>query len=383
MTGGGSSTWPVGMFSFRNPEVIKPLQISMPSSGNVQHTIVDQERWSDYVKMSPLGGRAWVFQERLLSPRILHFGVDEIFWECSSSRASETFPGGEPVVEKMELGAKETPVRAQSDVSDNEDILNLWLDVVEAYTKCDLTYPSDKLFALAGLAKHFKSKFGLVDYMAGLWRTRLETQLLWRVQSSGITKRSEIYRAPSWCWASIDGPIWPTWAEEVGEMLIEVLEASVSLGGTDPFGHVISGSLRLKGRMLKGKVASDAHYFPGLRLLFDENLNEIAYHPDEDLKPDLISETELFCMPVSVKNVEDGSDDDGKESDDEVAVRIILQGLVLRPTYVTHGQYRRVGTFKTVVPSEVEKIMQTRLLHLEDIEYEAFAEPGLFTVSII
>jgi hypothetical protein len=30
----------------------------------------------------PLLSRAWVFQERILSPRILHFGEAELLWEC-------------------------------------------------------------------------------------------------------------------------------------------------------------------------------------------------------------------------------------------------------------------------------------------------------------
>ncbi|KAH6677324.1 heterokaryon incompatibility protein-domain-containing protein [Halenospora varia] len=394
--GGGLSTRPAGMFSRRNPEFIKPIQISMPASENIEYTIVDAERWTDFVKNSPLNRRAWVCQERLLSPRILHFSIDEIFWECSSGRASETFPRGEPAVDMTDSGANETLVRAQTEVSDDKNTLNSWLDVVETFARCNLTYTSDKLFAIAGLAQHFQSKFGGVDYMAGLWRMGLERQLLWRVEGLGVTKRSKIYRAPSWCWSSIDGPIWSNWAQEDSEILMEVLGANVALEGTDPFGNVSSGLLRLRGRILKGEVASDVHYFPGLRLLLDESLDGIAYHPDEDLESESSNETELFCMPVSITHMENGSDTDDREGiedeievrrdiidDKEVEVRTFLQGLVLRPSHATHGQYRRIGTFMTVVPNEIETIMQRKLPHLAETEYEAFNGHDQYTVSIV
>ncbi|KIW90965.1 uncharacterized protein Z519_08748 [Cladophialophora bantiana CBS 173.52] len=37
----------------------------------------------------PLLRRAWVVQERLLSPRIIYFGLQGLFWQCWSKNASE------------------------------------------------------------------------------------------------------------------------------------------------------------------------------------------------------------------------------------------------------------------------------------------------------
>jgi hypothetical protein len=36
-----------------------------------------------------LNSRGWVLQERLLSPRIIHFTATQTFWECGSDRYSE------------------------------------------------------------------------------------------------------------------------------------------------------------------------------------------------------------------------------------------------------------------------------------------------------
>jgi hypothetical protein len=45
----------------------------------------------------PLNQRAWVFQERLLAPRTVHFGRYQVFCECQHvAAASECFPRGIP-----------------------------------------------------------------------------------------------------------------------------------------------------------------------------------------------------------------------------------------------------------------------------------------------
>jgi serine/threonine protein kinase len=40
--------------------------------------------------------RAWALQERFLSPRHLHLGEQQMYWECNALKASETFPRGLP-----------------------------------------------------------------------------------------------------------------------------------------------------------------------------------------------------------------------------------------------------------------------------------------------
>ncbi|ORY12388.1 hypothetical protein BCR34DRAFT_563690 [Clohesyomyces aquaticus] len=40
--------------------------------------------------------RAWSLQERLLSHRLLHLAGEQMYWECNSLKASETFPRGLP-----------------------------------------------------------------------------------------------------------------------------------------------------------------------------------------------------------------------------------------------------------------------------------------------
>jgi len=53
-----------------------------------QNTVLD-ELFSKYVTESPLAGRGWAFQERLLSRRILHFCDGSVLFECNTLRASD------------------------------------------------------------------------------------------------------------------------------------------------------------------------------------------------------------------------------------------------------------------------------------------------------
>jgi hypothetical protein len=46
------------------------------------YKLVDPELWSASLLEAPLNEGTWVVQERFLVPRILHFGKDQLFWEC-------------------------------------------------------------------------------------------------------------------------------------------------------------------------------------------------------------------------------------------------------------------------------------------------------------
>jgi hypothetical protein len=97
-----------------------------------------------------------------------------------------------------------------------------WKTVVENYTKRELTFPQDKLIAMAGIATELDRKMrqskpsgvGSSLYIAGMWNipTFIEYELSW-FQLSGIkdvfpgAARAKEYRAPSWSWASVTNPV--------------------------------------------------------------------------------------------------------------------------------------------------------------------------------
>lgn len=161
---------------------------------------------------SPLVSRAWCFQEREISQRVVHYTETQVLWECRTIRASEGLPNGvgtqsEWIVDQR-LGA--WPGRMlDSDFSDG-DVNHAWHKAVEDYSARALTETTDKLPALAGLAAavHDRYKPATCRYVAGLWQDDIRPSLAWWSRNESHTnKRYPTYVAPTWSWASIAGPV--------------------------------------------------------------------------------------------------------------------------------------------------------------------------------
>ena len=90
----------------------------------------------------PLLQRGWVVQERILAPRMLYFTSTQVFWECYEKVACEVFPQGYP----------EQRSNIENYFHKKNLVGPMWSEVVELYSKCKLTYSSDKLVAISGLA---------------------------------------------------------------------------------------------------------------------------------------------------------------------------------------------------------------------------------------
>ena len=115
---------------------------------------------------------------------------------------------------------------------------------------------------MAGMATYYHSFTG-DTYLAGLWKKGIEKQLLWSSIWSGegqqntrrvSNTRPSSYRAPSWSWVSLDGPIYagPWMGDELHNISIRVVDAKVNLLHVDqPFGGVQNGSLTIECGQLK------------------------------------------------------------------------------------------------------------------------------------
>jgi hypothetical protein len=144
--------------------------------------------------------RACVFQERLLSPRTLHFS-DQLFWECREKLASETFP----TEIDFDHGGRNVKERALYVQPHNNSNYIIWHELLHSYLRCDLTFSKDRLAAMGAIAEYFASLLQ-VEYCAGLWRERMPGCLLWsfsHINKQEITRQTT-YRCPTWSWASLD-----------------------------------------------------------------------------------------------------------------------------------------------------------------------------------
>ncbi len=84
------------LFTNRHPLSTVPCTVRMNLDGHAPrdfHVFPEsQAKWGSAVDYdSVLNSRAWVFQERLLSTRTIHFAANQMYWECCKLRASENF----------------------------------------------------------------------------------------------------------------------------------------------------------------------------------------------------------------------------------------------------------------------------------------------------
>lgn len=186
--------------------------------------ILDATSWTRSIEEAPVNKRAWVLQERLLAPRVLHFGLNHISWECRELEATESLPYGTSdlqlkdgiVLEKTRLKASlPQDYGPRSLVPDPDHSAwqahECWKRIIERYSTTAITKQSDRLIALAGIAQMISRQIGSkVLYVAGLWEKWLASQLLWRVNSAWSNgtysfpqRRASTYIAPSFSWASI------------------------------------------------------------------------------------------------------------------------------------------------------------------------------------
>lgn len=74
-----------GGFDFVDNSVNQNLQLRR------ECTILPADCLFDRVDKGPVNERGWVLQERLMSPRVLHFCQDQISWECQGIRGHCSF----------------------------------------------------------------------------------------------------------------------------------------------------------------------------------------------------------------------------------------------------------------------------------------------------
>ncbi|KAH8647038.1 heterokaryon incompatibility protein-domain-containing protein [Tricladium varicosporioides] len=212
-------------------------------------------------KESALCQRAWVLQERLLSPRILYYSAAEMLWECLSCTARESsnrvtayqptlyeYQSYQCLDVKMQLilPLDENPSYPISPPSD-------WYIIVAEYTPCCLTRASDKLPALSGLASIFKRNTSYT-YLAGLWEEDFANGLLWFApigQGQRNEERSiQPYRGPSWSWVSSNLRIrYKTLVfrkDAYAATDIKLLSSSIQHVGQNPMGEIASAKIMVQ-----------------------------------------------------------------------------------------------------------------------------------------
>jgi hypothetical protein len=180
-----------GLFKTRDTSSLTPFKVLFTPEGRSESYYCFYDWWPDVSEKKPLSKRGWVVQERLLSPRTIHF-ASPVFWECRELVACETYPNG------LDWRRMTTTNKIWSMMQilpqEPEDSLEYWNNVVRIFSTCALTRPKDKLVAISGVAKAFQSVFQ-DEYLAGIWRKQILSGILWTVNKDSGGGDSDTVRA--------------------------------------------------------------------------------------------------------------------------------------------------------------------------------------------
>jgi hypothetical protein len=310
--------------------------------------MVEKEEYSEE-ESGPLYYRAWALQERILSPRLLIYGHRELIWQCYELHNAQVAPTHLSVRgthEPIRLPADIYHLRLHSTYPNNVKFdFALWKRIVISYSKCSLTLPEDKLPALAGIVNDL-SRVWKIGYFAGHWSSKFIPQLCWyldnysadsqSIHESGQKHqeisigRSQIHRAPSWSWASVDGSIAfgsnecnPGFDDSI---FVRCIMNPPFQGSS--FDEVMSG--KVWSAQLSGAITAfnelNASWFS--KTSMDMDGLPIQFHKDmQDDKPSNLDNNDIYVLVLSTPWKLDGPP---------------IEGLFLRAAG-DEGQFRRIG----------------------------------------
>ncbi|KAF1943504.1 hypothetical protein EJ02DRAFT_343095 [Clathrospora elynae] len=320
---------------------------------------------------TPLLIRAWPYTERLLSPRVLHFTKSEMILECREGHQCECGRIDDPTYDsrptdsfKKEFGriiaetnsvpqinGNGNPGHTRSDsitmqvasinltngahqdlLRKREETLQLWSYIITEYTARNLTYDSDRLIAIASIAKALSPTMQS-GYIAGQW-TFSTLGLLWYPNDSMRCRRPKLssgHNVPSWSWASVEGS--PIFFDNASAMDL-ACRASFGPKGkrASAWSPVLGEPVELSGAMAADVVfrtSPSSSSQPAYSLA--RNSMTVDFTPD--IEPprgdDALQDGEtLVCVLVSM------------------TFRSSIVGIVLKPTSPGSTTYRRVGRFE-------------------------------------
>jgi hypothetical protein len=227
------------------------------------HHYLDDDFVSSHTTANwPLLTRAWVFQERLLAPRVLHFG-EELTWECREASYCECSGASHML--------KIAHATSLSSGSSDSTLHSQWRRLVMDFTWLRLTHESDRLPALSGAAKQFQMRLGR-RYLAGLWDDNILEDLLWYAapergmeEHRYYTHRPFQWRSPSWSWASVEGPVryvgdTTAWTSGITYDAVVIAAECIS-ASADHTGAVLEGHLIIKGNISRA-LLQHTRFFP-------------------------------------------------------------------------------------------------------------------------
>ncbi|KAI9686728.1 MAG: hypothetical protein M1822_002787 [Bathelium mastoideum] len=208
------------------------------------------------VRKSELFKRGWVFQEWILSRRIVYFTPSQIFWECQTEHPRNE---GQDRVDlpDIPLSLAESFTLKTGLAFSSSSVESMWYQILQYYSGLSFTMiHKDRIAALVGVATEVRETFILKDirsqcqnpleYVSGLWLRDIHYGLIW--QQKGLAEEyCRVDGVPSWSWASLDAEVeWPIRHHNIVNSL--ELRGQTSADGRFDVDNVFA-SLHLKGHV--------------------------------------------------------------------------------------------------------------------------------------
>lgn len=155
--------------------------------------------------------RAWSFQERILSPRVVHFTKTQLEWKCNCRSTFEynEQPDFDDISEPtlnvpIRVGEKAKLARVLRSGASKHHIYDIWYRLLEQYSVLNMSFDGDKINAIKGIAEAMTEK--LDDSLRfGIWENDVRQGLLWSLRPTDGTVRTTNLPVPSWSWAKTHG----------------------------------------------------------------------------------------------------------------------------------------------------------------------------------
>lgn len=307
--------------------------------------------------------RGWVFQERVLSPRLLYFGDrmihfqhgDHVTSEDGSSMDGDFFDPtffsdiycSTDLVQQLKVIQNQGPF-----------ITDFWYRMITVISPSNFTHRRDIFPAVAGIARRVH-EFTKHRYLAGLWEEDLCCGLLWTPTTLGdgevehplfpaslgqllqAIRESTKSFAPSWSWASRRTGLKFLVTEQAvtacrvrrhlqGEF--QILQSRVLIDGVNPYGRVGSAWISLSGSTINLNASSLASMrkdhrhqsslcepFPGLFALVQTDWESIYRDRGTGIKKHMRAHLQLLLVASCCSDLSEGSAlwNERVESEDE------------------------------------------------------------------
>lgn len=244
-----------------NVRVPNGVTVPVYSHPRINHT----KGWDSFpndFKKPPLVSRAWFFQERILGVRVLYFGEREIEFHCREAMRCECSPAVRDDHVLLDGPEKLARLSATEHNFLPKDFGRMWIYTIKDYTALELTFPEDRLSALAGISKLAQS-MNPGRYIAGIWERDIHCQLLWilisprrsRVDFVSMPASEKPCRRLQKCSTSFS---WAAWAEPVmypafhaeWESVCEIVDIQSFVRGRNKYGYPDNAYLEVRGKLV-------------------------------------------------------------------------------------------------------------------------------------